>query len=442
MASVFSKELEVFNAKQFKESVSEPNSSNVYITFGRSSAWANDSTPPQANTGVVTFYDVWRNMIGGKKITGNEIRHVIPRFDWTANTVYYAYDDLTDSRTLKNGTNQFYVITDQYHVYKCLANNYGSNSTVQPTQVITSTHFQTEDGYIWRYMYTLDAAERARFTTTNFIPVRTVESDDNSTQYQVQDQSVSGAIHNILVTNSGSGYTTNNIVVTITGDGADCNAYAVRNVTTNTVSSIIIDNKGSGYTYATVTFTSSNGTNASARAIISPAGGHGSDALVELGGSYLIINPRIVNDEDEKLTVHNDYRQVAIMEDPLVYGTTANICSNTVVNQLTKITLNGISAEYTEDEIVYQGTDLANSTFKGIVVEWDSPNNYIYLSNVEGTPINDLLIGQTSAAGRFLDSVAYPDLKPFSGKLLYIDNLQPIERAIDQTESFQLILKF
>lgn len=440
--SVISKEINLYNAKQFNESVSEPNPSNVYITFGKAVAWSNDAAPPVANTGIVAFYDVWRNMIGGKKITGNDIRHVIPRFDWTANTIYYAYDDLTDSNTLKNGTNQFYVITDQYHVYKCLANNYGSNSTVQPTQVITTTHFQTEDGYIWKYMYTLDAAERTRFTTVDYIPVRTVESDDNSTQYQVQDQATPGAIHNILMTNSGTDYTTNNIVVTVTGDGMNCNAYAVRNVTTNTISSIVIDNKGSGYTYATVTFTSANGSNAAARTIISPPGGHGSDALTELGGAYLIINPRIINNEGNKITVQNDYRQIALIEDPLIYGTTANICSNTVVSQLTQITLNGVSAGYQEDEIVYQGTDIANSTFKGTVVEWDSPNNTIYLSNVEGTPVNDLLIGFTSTGSRFLDSVTEPDLNPFSGKLLYIDNLEPIERAIDQTESFQLILKF
>ena len=96
--SVISKEINLYNAKQFKESVSEPNPSNVYITFGKTLAWSNDAAPPVANTGVVTFYDVWRNMIGGKKLTGNDIRHVIPRFNWTTNTVYYAYDDLKIGR--------------------------------------------------------------------------------------------------------------------------------------------------------------------------------------------------------------------------------------------------------------------------------------------------------------------------------------------------------
>lgn len=441
MVSVISKELDIFNAKQFKESVSEPNASNVYITFGKTLSWSNDTSPPQANTNTQTFYEAWRNMIGGKRLTGNDIRHVIPRFNWTANTVYYAYDDRTDSKTLKNGVNQFYVITDAYNVYKCLANNYGANSTVMPTQIITSTHFQTEDGYLWKYMYTLDAAELYRFTTNEYIPVRTVEFDDNSTQYQVQDQATTGAIHNILITNTGSDYTSNNISITVTGDGIDCNAYAIRNVTTNLISSIIIDNKGYGYTYANVTITAANGSGSTARAVISPPGGHGSDALTELGGSYLILNPKIVNSEDGLLSVQNDYRQIAIIEDPLVYGT-SNVCSNTVVNQLTKITLTGVSAEYLENETVYQGSTVETASFKGTVFEWDSTNNMIHLSNVEGVPDNSLLQGESSTGARFLSSVTNPDLTPFSGKLLYIDNIQPIERAEDQTESFQIILKF
>ena len=112
MTSVISKYVQVYNAKQFKESVSEPSSSNVYLTFGKSTPWDNELAPPQANTSVVSFLDVWNNMIGGKRFTGNDIRHAIPRHNWTANTVFVAYDDLLDSNTLKDANSKFYVITD------------------------------------------------------------------------------------------------------------------------------------------------------------------------------------------------------------------------------------------------------------------------------------------------------------------------------------------
>lgn len=441
MVAVNSKYLEVFNAKQFKESVSEPSSSNLYFTYGQAVAWANEAAPPQANTSVAAFNEVWANMQGGKKITGNDIRHVVPRFTWSSGTVYNYYDHMTESKELKSANNKFYVVTDSWNVYKCLANNNGKASTVKPTSIITTSDFQTVDGYVWKYMYTLTAQEQERFTTTTFMPVKTLSVDDGSLQWLVQNNAISGAIHNLVLTNFGSGYTANNIYITITGDGQDANAYAVRNVTTNTISSIVVDNKGIDYTYASVTIQAANGSGATARAIISPQGGHGSDPLTELGGSYLLINTLIENTESGQLSVANDYRQISILEDPLVYAS-SNVAANSVVSQVIAVTLNGSSNEFIEDEWVYQGGNLASATFKGIVVEWDAVNNIIYLSNVEGSSTSDLLIGDTSGAARYLIAVSTPDLQPLTGKLLYIDNITPIQRAVDQTEDFKIVLSF
>lgn len=441
MSAIFSKYLEVFNAKQFKESVSEPSASNVYLTFGRCFPWSNDAAPPHANTSVSTFYEVWNNMIGGKKITGNDIRHCIPRFNWSNNTIYYAYDDLVDSRTLKRSNTQFYVVTDDWNVYKCLANNYGANSTSKPTSISTTNDFQTADGYVWKYMYTITAEERLRFVTSNYIPVKTLTVNDASLQWGVQNNATSGAIHNILLTNHGSGYTANDITITIVGDGQDANAFAVRNVTSNTISSIVIDNKGSDYTYANVTISSPTGSGAAARSIISPIGGHGSDPLTELGGSNLILHVQLKSVEGGKFPVTNEYRQVVLLEDPYVYGTSDAI-ANTVVSQTTFLNLTGTSAEYIEDEFVFQGSSLDSSTFSGRVVEWDSGNNRLKVTNTKGIITSELVIGANSSASRFVGSVTNPDMEAYTGKLLYIDNISPITRTIDQTEDFKLILNF
>lgn len=443
MASVFSKELEIFSAKQFKESVSEPSSSNVYLTFGRVTAWDDDLSPPQANTSVKTFYDVWNNMLGGKKITGNDVRHCIRRFNWTSGTVYSAYDDTTDSRTLKNSTTQFYVMTDSWNVYKCLSNNYGAASTSKPTSISTTTDFQTSDGYIWKYMYTVTAEERLRFVTSNYIPVKTLTESDGSLQWGVQNNATSGAIHNIIITNTGTGYTSNNISVSITGDGTSANAFAVRNVISNTISSIVIDNKGTNYTYADIVISSSNGTNAVARAIISPPGGHGSDPLTELGGSNLVLNVQFKSNENGKFPIVNEYRQLSMIEDPYVYGG-ANVSSNSVISQFVTLPLTGTSAEYIQDENIFQGTSLAASTYSAKIVEWDSSNNRLKVINTKGTLSAELVFGETSGAARFLSStsITNPDLQPYTGKLLYIDNVKPISRTIDQTEDFKIILNF
>ena len=441
MSSAYSKYLQVFNAKQFKESVSEPLPSNVYLTFGRSVPWSDEQNPPQGNTGVSTFYEVWNKMIGGKKVSGNDIRHVVPRHDWSANTVYAAYDDIADSKILKSDVSNFYVVTDDWNVYKCISNNYGAVSTSKPTTIATTTDVTSDDGYVWKYMYTVSSEEQLRFVTADYIPVKTLTVNDGSLQWAVQNNSIVGGIHSIVLSNHGSNYTANDISITITGDGQDATAIAVRNTVSNVVSSIVMTNRGINYTYANVSISSTTGSGALARAIISPKGGHGSDPLIELGGSNLLINTRIKSSEGGVLTTENDYRQIALIEDPYTYDA-QDLISNVAVNQLTILTLNGISAEYIEDEIVYQGASLAAATFSANVVEWDSANNRLKVNNVKGTPSSELVNGLTSTAARFMSSITNPDMKRYTGNLLYIDNISPVERSSDQVEDFKIILKF
>lgn len=445
MVSVYSKNLNVYNAEQFQESVSEPSRSNLYFTIGRVESWANDSSPLQANTSITSQYEVYRNMIGGKLVTGNDIYHCIPRINWVQGTVYDAYDHCTCSLILFSPNTKFYVVTSNWDVYKCISNNNGAPSVNMPIQKITTGTVQEVDGYIWKYMYTIAPVEQLRFTTNEYIPVKTLEYDDNSLQKRVQDNAVDGGIEYIQITNAGQDYVNNTqIWIAITGDGTGANAFAQTNASTNTISAIVIDKPGSGYTYANVSIydDSTFGVGATARAIISPPGGHGSDPLRELGGSNLIINMRLRYDESGKLPVTNDYRQVALIKDPLVYGS-STVISNTAINQLSIVTVAGVGDDdFVEDEIVYQGASLANSTFKGIVVYWDGTSQ-LGLSNLEGTIVADLIYGSTSGATGVV-SIPYtlPDLQPNSGRLLYIDNIQPISRSSDQIEDFKIVLKF
>lgn len=440
MVAVHSKEFEIFNAKQFKESVSEPASANIYFTFGKCRSWPDENNPPRANTSIDSDNNVWKDMIGGKRVSGNNMRHAIPRFNWTANTVYNQYDHLTDSIALKNANNKFYVITDDFNVYKCIANNYGKTSTVKPTSRSTTVPIEYADKYIWKYMYTLTAEEQLRFATESYIPVKTLTLDNNSDQWLVQENAIPGSLLAAKVLNGGN-YPNDDITVTIRGDGFYANAIAQRNVFSNQITHVIMDNYGYGYSYADILLESPTGSGGIARSIVSPTGGHGSDPLTELGGSYIIINIGLSDSELGILTTSNDYRQVALIEDPLKYGDT-NVATNTVISQLTTVTLNGLSVDYIEDEEVYQGYSFLNPDFRGVVVEWDSANSTMKLSNVEGQPTGDLLIGTQSTAARFLDSVQYPALQPYSGNILYIDNITPIRRSEDQTETFQIILRF
>jgi hypothetical protein len=444
MAAVYSKNLRIFNAEQFKESVSEAANTSLFITIGKIDAWSNEASPNIANTSVAAYGEVWRNMIGGKRITGNDVKHVVPRYNWTSNTVYIAYDDRVDSNERMADNVRFYVLTTDWHVYKCIANNNGANSTTMPTSVSTSSAIQTQDGYIWKYMYTVSPSEQLKFTTANYIPVKTLSLNDNSRQWEVQENAVEGSIESIIVVSGGTNYRDNTtITLTIAGDGESCNAYARVNTTSNTINAVVVTTPGSGYSFANVRVTDSsgNGTGAILRAVMSPIGGHGSDPLHELGGSRLILNPRISGTESGKLPTTNEFRQISLLQDPYILGT-SNVITNTVFQQYSVLTVNGVSVDYVEDEYVYQGASLDAATFYARVVEWDSSNSQLKVTNVFGTPTTSVLVGATSSANRFVDSITDGELEPRSGEILYIDNIVPIARDADQTEDFKIVLVF
>lgn len=443
MVSVISKNISVFSAKQFVESVSEEANTKLYLTYGRPLAWSNDASPAQANSSVTSFYEVWNNMIGGKRITGNDVRLVAPRYDWSANTVYPAYDHCTCSLLLFAANVKFYVLTSDWNVYKCIANNYGAPSTTKPTSVQVNDTFQTEDGYIWKYMYTVSASDRLRFTTADYIPVRKLTLDDNTLQWDVQQGAVPGALNYIKVTNGGSNYSNANAIsIAITGDGTSAaNAYATINVSTNTISAIVVDDVGRDYTYATATITAGVGSGAVLRPIISPPGGHGSNPETELGASNVMINVRIKGSEGDKLPTTNDFRQIALIQDPYLLSTNT-VTSNTVFSQTVKMNVNGSSTNFVEDETVFQGTSLETATFSATVVKWDAPNLLLELTNVAGNPTTDLLKGVSSRASWYVNTIRFEDFEPNSGQLLYIDNIKPIIKSNDQTEDFKIVLKF
>lgn len=425
----------VSNAEQFKESVSEPNPTYMYLTIGKIEAWPTETVPPLANTSPAATYDIWKNMIAGKRMTGNDVYHVIPRINWSANTSFPAYDHLSTN------TN-FYVMNSQWSVYKCISNNSNSKSNTEPVSVSTTNDLITADGYIWKYMYTVSDFERLRFSTNDFISVKTLTISDSSTQWQVQNNAIDGAIHSIVITNIGSNYSNaSNISVTISGDGLDASASATINTQSNTVNSISMVSKGTGYTRATVSITGGGGTGAECRAIIAPPGGHGSNPTYELGGSNVLLNARIKGSEGNKIPVTNDYRQVSLIANPKIRGSDT-FMSNTVFLQAIQISTVG-AGDYLENERVFQGISLATSTFKGTVLRWDASNSKIFLINTEGTPtVSDTINGANSAVSRFVTSYNLAEADYYSGNIIYTDNIQPVTRSEDQTEEYKIVIKF
>lgn len=166
------------SAQQMIESITEPANTVYYMFVGNHMPYTNTSFIPQPNDSISeTLIDVYRNMIYGKRVSGDDIKIVIPRNDYVSNKVYDMYDDTVGESDIALFDSNYYAVVNAdsyYHVFKCLDNNLGVNSTVQPefSEIDASDEvYQTSDGYVWKYMYSADVNTVRKFATTDFFPV-------------------------------------------------------------------------------------------------------------------------------------------------------------------------------------------------------------------------------------------------------------------------------
>jgi len=425
MASLVTSKFRVHNAQQFAEAFSEASNTIMYLFIGKNTTFPNDNSPPTpVNSTANIEYTPWRDMYAAKRITTADVTHAIERYDWTSGTVYDQYDD-QDTNLLED---DFYVMTEDYNVYKCLFNAGATASTTKPTGVSTSP-FTTADGYIWKYMYTVTTAKALKFLTNDYISVQTLASDDGTDQWDVQQAAVDGGIHVVKVTAGGSGYATAP-AVTITGDGTGATANST--ITANVVTKVTITAAGTGYTRASVSFASGAAT---ANAIISPQGGHGSDAVEELGGKFIMLNVRLDGNESNTFSVANEFRQVGIVRDPYLYGTTTRAVASSF-RQSFKYQLSSISGTFTVDETITSGSNTAS------LIEFTTPSIFTTLPLNLPFANTATVTGGTSGATGTIAAITTPGLKPYSGDIIYVENRVPIARADDQIEDVKLVIQF
>lgn len=201
MSKLITKTFNVHSAIQFKESLTEPANTIVYLYYGRHLPWSDDDNPPTTNNSYANaHYDTYDQMIGGKQVTDNDVKHMVRRVDWANNTLYSHYDDTTTDLHDKN----YFVVTSEsssYNVFKCLDNNYGANSISAPSLLETSANdevYITSDGYQWKYMYSIPSAQWDKFATAEYMPV--------IANTEVANAAVEGSISAIKLTDSGRDY--------------------------------------------------------------------------------------------------------------------------------------------------------------------------------------------------------------------------------------------
>jgi hypothetical protein len=242
-------------------------------------------------------------------------------------------------------------------------------------------------------------------------------------------------------------------LVTIRGDSGGtttsrATAYA-SDTTGGTVRKITVINQGRSYSTAnaTITANSNHGFGATARPIISPLNGHGSDPVDELGGTTLFLNIRTSGAESNTFPTNNDFRLIGILRDPiLANGSYAN---STVIDQTTRIGVQLVTGDFIEDEIVVG----SRSGAKARLVYFANTN----ASRTQGvakvirvttngtggsfTP-GEILTGTVSSVTANVVSLTKPALKPHTGFVIYTENREAVLRDPAQTEDYKIAIKY
>ena len=485
MAAIITNKFRINNAEQFVESFSETSAETYYLFIGRAHSWASDAdvqgntiaegtdaSPPTPNDDVSSEFYNWDDMLGAKIIASTDVSRVIPRRNWTTGTTYDMYEhNISSSNAAASGAtnlwdSSFVVMNSSYAVYKVIENDGATASTVEPTSTSNSI-FATSDGYRWKYMYSLTSAETLNFMSTDFIHC--------STDSTVSAAAVDGALDTALVVAGGSGYNTSSgstiSAIPIRGDGSS--GVASVTISSGAVSAVSITTAGTGYTYAYITNADiiaatnagGSGSGANINVIIPPKGGHGSDALKELGAFYVMMNKSLVGAEGTSdIGVANDFRRIGLVRNPYNFGTTT-VASADTRRQLYAAVFSSVSGTFVADEEINQ----ASTGAVGKVVEYDATNKLLYWyqtrfpdvgtdSNGNATAFSgaNAITGQTSSASAtpltssstdvngvsITSGYSNPELAADSGDILYVENRSPITRASDQTENIKLIIEF
>lgn len=357
------------------------------------------------------------------------------------------------------------------------------------------------DGYIWKYLYTIKASEISKFESTDFIPVP-LNWETSTENASVRDNAVDGSIKIVTITNRGVGVGTANRTYTrvpIKGDGtgAEC-TITINN--DQEVESVNISNQGSGYTYGNVDLSAGNvpagTTQPSFNVIIPPQGGHGYDIYRELGAKNVLLYSRIENNvQNPDFITGNQIARVGVVENPKAYDSIQNL-SLDEASAVYALKLTGSGSEtatFTPDSVITQtiGTGV---TAAGKVVSYDSTTkvlkywqdrtlagfttipgagigttNPVYgynLNRFSSSPTGsgNLTISNgtvslgidTSFTGistvinnriyylgqSFTQGISNPEVKKYSGNIIYVDNRPSITRSSNQKEDIKVILQF
>lgn len=161
----------------------------AYMTIGDPTGAIGDTATGSSNELRITNSV---NVVAAK-IASTDLASSCKRIAWVTDKIWPAYrstvvEDIHVETTAGALT----------HVFKCLGNNSGGVSTVQPAVVNQTVPFTTADGYVWMYLFTVSESQSLQFATDVALPIFA-----NTT---VQNAAVSGTVDTYVIEDKGLGY--------------------------------------------------------------------------------------------------------------------------------------------------------------------------------------------------------------------------------------------
>ena len=299
---------------------------------------------------------------------------------------------------------------------------------------------------------------------------------------------------------SGIDGTSNTVIpnVPIYGDGEGGTASVT--IAGGFVTSVDVSNGGSGYTCAHLELNSAsvktgkvnlppNSPNeAKFEVIIPPQGGHGADIYRELGAYRVLIHSKFDDTKDDlpDYITSNNFSRVGIIKNPIKQDATGS--SSVLIDTTTATTLGAIKllgdntlTKYPINSYIYQ--DISDSEKAvGLVASYDkltnilryyqpvglstlssSGNRLLDFASVSGTKIeggsnnsgdsvatplevdtsfNLSNVGDVNVGVSFVNGIAKPEIKKYSGEVIYIDNRNKVTRSSTQKEEIKIVIEF
>lgn len=521
MSAIVTDQIRIINARGFIDNIVSSN--NAYYSFvgltnpeDYQSDW--DEGPPAPKDSLDEENHNWDTIIGLKKISSSDARLSARKIVWSSGTTYDMYrhnisrDNLSKpSEATSLYSSNYYVINSNYRVYICL-NNGTSPENLNGRPSLDEPNFidleprsagASGDGYIWKYLFTIDPDDIVKFDTLNYFPLPNDWETNEEYQSVRLNADNSGKLKVALIKNRGVNVGEANRVYNcnIIGDGENGLATIVVD-NQSKVESVTISDGGFGYTFAQIDllsggFPTTYTTKPEFEVIIPPKGGHGADIYKELGSTRVLIYSQIKNDlVNPDFIVGNKISRIGLIANPLT-SDSSQILNKNQASALSAIKLIGINdnddfknASFEANSTITQtigtgitavGKVVSYDKKTGVLKYWQDRTEYgfdynlnlsddgIY-GNLKISFTDSILDGgsleifgsnqalkidenfdgdfmQINNQNYFLgqsfnNGVSGPEVQKYSGDLIYVDNRPSITRSPNQREDIKIVLQF